>query len=107
MVIKFVKWHVCFYRDHAANICICDIGHYRKQAYDNGLCQMIAPRTVAYKDCLNTFIAGRIGLSTVQYRWLLKPHSDSHLGYLRKILLLPAISILPQAVSQTVGALSR
>ncbi len=44
---------------------------------------MIAPRTVAYKDCLNTFIAGRLGLSTVQYRWLLKPHSDSHLGYLR------------------------
>ena len=45
MVIKFVKRHVCFYRDHAANICICDIGHYRKKAYDNGLCQMIAPRT--------------------------------------------------------------
>ena len=43
--MKFVKQHVCFYRDHAANICICDIGLYRKQAYHNGLCQMIAPRT--------------------------------------------------------------
>ena len=45
MFIKFVKQHVCFNRDHAANICICDIGHYRKKAYDNGLCQTIAPRT--------------------------------------------------------------
>ena len=43
--MEFVKRHVCFYPDHAANICICDMGLYRKQAYHNGLCQMIAPRT--------------------------------------------------------------
>ena len=59
------------------------------------------------KYCLKTFIEGRLGLLTAQYRCLLTPHNDWNFGYLRKILLMPAISILPQAESQTVGALSR
>ena len=60
--------------------------------------------TVAYNILFKYFIVGRLGLLTIQYRWLLTPHSDSHLGYLRKILLPPAISTHPAAASQTVVA---
>ena len=60
--------------------------------------------TVAYNTLFKKLIVGRLGLLTVQHRWLLTPHSDSHLGYLRKILLPPAISTHPAAASQTVVA---
>lgn len=60
--------------------------------------------TVAYNILFKNFIVGRLGPSIAQYRWLLTQHSGSHLGYLRKILLPPAISIHPAAASQTVVA---
>ena len=60
----------------------------------------IAQKTLS----LNPFIAGHLGLLTAQYRCLLTPRSDWHLGYLRKILLPRAISTHPAAASQTVVA---
>ena len=50
-----------------------------------------ARHTVAYNKFFKCVIVGRLGLLIAQYKWLLTPHSGSHLGYLRKILLTPAI----------------